>query len=161
MGIDIDVYYLNKKYFDIEYETSTFVKNGKNYTVPSKIHIILKHPIPFAEFKETYEDFYYNFIDKKYYDGEDYKRYYKCKDDDELVHDFWIFSNCIEAYRSNTDKTTLLLASIKTKKGWLIKYDIMSNEWRNKQFHYIEKKSFYDEYYFEADAEYYFITTYN
>ena len=123
MGIDIDVYYLSKKYFEVEYETSTFVFKDKTYTVPSKFHIILKHPIPF------------------------------------MVHDFWLYTNInTEVYIRNSDKTKLLLPSIKMKKGWLIKYDIMSDDgYSRKSFHYIEK-TFHD---FEPDTEYYYITTYN
>ena len=147
MGIDIDVYYLSKKYFEVEYERSTFVLKGKTYTVPSNFHIILKHPIPFTEFKETFKGFYYDFNNDKEYN------------DDEMVHDFWIYSNnYTEAYKRKTGKTTLLLPSIKMKKGWLIKYDIMSNDGSSrKDFHYIEK-TIHD---FESDAEYYYITTYN
>ena len=146
MGIDTDVYYLSKKYFEVEYERFTFELKGKTYTVPSEFHVILKHPIPFAEFKETYKGFYYGFNDDKDYN------------DDEMVHDFWIYSNnYIEAYKRNSDKTKLLLPSIKMKKGWLIKYDIMSNSYSRKNFHYIEK-TIHD---FESDTEYYYITTYN
>ncbi len=148
MGIDIDVYYLSKKYFEVEYETSTFVFKGKTYTVPSDFHIILKYPIPFIEFKEIYKGFYYLFDDDK--DYEDY----------EMVHDFWIYTNIhTEVYKRNSDKTKLLLPSIKMKKGCLIKYDIMSYDCCcfRKYFHYIEK-TFHD---FEPDTEYYYITTYN
>ena len=147
MGIDVDVYYLSKKYFEVEYETSTFVFKGKTYTVPSNFHIILKHPIPFIEFEKIYKDFYYQFNDDKEYN------------DYEMVHDFWIYTNIhTEVYKRNSDKTKLLLPSIKMKKGWLIKYDIMSDDgYSTKCFHYIEK-TFHD---FEPDTEYYYITTYN
>ena len=159
MGIDVDVYYLSTKDFVVHYVNETFTFDGKIYNVPCMFHIYLKHPISFAEFKKTYKEFYYLFYNDNGLTG--WVKY----EDDKIIRDFWIVSNTYtEVVSRITGKTKLLLPSIRMKKAWLIKYDIMSNYWElgRKKFHYIDNididREIFD---VEPDTEYYHIITYN
>ena len=159
MGIYEDVYYLSTKDFVVHCVNEAFTFEGKIYNVPCRFHIYLKHPISFAKFKETYKDFYYLFYKDNELTG--WVKY----DDDKIIRDFWIVShNCEATCKRNSDKTKVLLPSIKMKKAWLIKYDIMSNSWElcRKEFHYIDNintsRGIFD---VEPDTEYYHIITYN